>query len=508
LNFVLANNFTSQIETQVQLFDSRDFISDVAVASTTSLIPKKFTGGVVTLVSSAGFNLPEGKRFRDPTPTTLPSSVVALINAGILFIVDIEDMPSTTALAAQPLRIKQLEADFTVTTGQTTNIIRIRNPEEIDYSVEASTNIIPYVHQDGMVFTFDNSIFDTTDIQISLSGTNSTTIDWMDGAGNILTSSVADNDYETEIGLFLSGEVDYNVKKPSSTNTAMETVAYPGSFNGYVTAIIKGDATGRLLISGGRKKIIEVANWGTTNTTSMFGTFNQCSNLKTVPNYRWPTTVYTCQDMFAECTNLNCDLDTWNTSNVRAMRGMFRQAIQFNGDITTWDTSNVSTFRGMFNLAVNFNQPIGSWDTTGIEHFFTNGIATVPEGALVSMFNGISASPTVFNQDISTWDTTNARSFIAMFDNSLFNQPLNSWNTSNVTRMDQMFKDGVFNQPLNLWNTSNVTNMFEMFNNNAVFDQDISGWCVELIPSKPSGFDSNTNPNWIEAEKPNWGAPC
>jgi hypothetical protein len=55
---------------------------------------------------------------------------------------------------------------------------------------------------------------------------------------------------------------------------------------------------------------------------------------------------------------------------------------------------------------------------------------------------------------------------------------------------------------------SNVNNMTNMFLRNNDFDQDISGWCVEQIPSKPSGFDTNTNANWIEAEKPDWGAPC
>jgi len=53
---------------------------------------------------------------------------------------------------------------------------------------------------------------------------------------------------------------------------------------------------------------------------------------------------------------------------------------------------------------------------------------------------------------------------------------------------------------------SNVTNMTFTFNNATVFNQDLSGWCVESIPSEPASFATGsalTAPN-----KPNWGAIC
>ena len=45
-----------------------------------------------------------------------------------------------------------------------------------------------------------------------------------------------------------------------------------------------------------------------------------------------------------------------------------------------------------------------------------------------------------------------------------------------------------------------------MFANATDFNQDLSQWCVSLIPSIPSGFDSNT-PKWIGgvATRPQWG---
>jgi hypothetical protein len=44
-----------------------------------------------------------------------------------------------------------------------------------------------------------------------------------------------------------------------------------------------------------------------------------------------------------------------------------------------------------------------------------------------------------------------------------------------------------------------------MFRNAGSFDQDISGWCVTLIPTKPTDFDTATSASWITAEKPIWG---
>jgi len=47
--------------------------------------------------------------------------------------------------------------------------------------------------------------------------------------------------------------------------------------------------------------------------------------------------------------------------------------------------------------------------------------------------------------------------------------------------------------------------MSYMFCDASAFNQNLSGWCVTLIPSKPSGFDDGatswTDPNW----RPVWG---
>ena len=50
--------------------------------------------------------------------------------------------------------------------------------------------------------------------------------------------------------------------------------------------------------------------------------------------------------------------------------------------------------------------------------------------------------------------------------------------------------------------------MTGMFSSASSFDQDISSWCVSLIPTKPTDFDTGTLVSWTTAEKPNWGAVC
>ena len=81
----------------------------------------------------------------------------------------------------------------------------------------------------------------------------------------------------------------------------------------------------------------------------------------------------------------------------------------------------------------------------------------------------------------------------------------NIWDFSNISSMANMFSNcNSFNDPgLASWDVSNINNMNAMFFNNTSFNQDLSGWCVPLIPSLPSGFDSGAT-SWV-LPKPIWG---
>ena len=81
----------------------------------------------------------------------------------------------------------------------------------------------------------------------------------------------------------------------------------------------------------------------------------------------------------------------------------------------------------------------------------------------------------------------------------------NNWDVSSVQFMANMFNNCTsFNDPgLVSWDVSNVTNMDGMFFLNTLFNQDLSGWCVTLIPSLPTSFATST-PAWV-LPKPVWG---
>ena len=79
-----------------------------------------------------------------------------------------------------------------------------------------------------------------------------------------------------------------------------------------------------------------------------------------------------------------------------------------------------------------------------------------------------------------------------------FNGDVSSWDVSSVTNMESMFRDASsFNQNIGDWDVSNVTNMDYMFYGATNFDlfvpSDLSGWCVQNIPSLPSWFAVNSS---------------
>jgi len=92
-----------------------------------------------------------------------------------------------------------------------------------------------------------------------------------------------------------------------------------------------------------------------------------------------------------------------------------------------------------------------------------------------------------------------------------------NWNTSQLTSMNNMFNGSICDIFYNVgrasirdlsiiesWNTSNVTDMTAMFWGCNIFDEDLSGWCVDQIASAPTDFDTRTL-NW-QGSRPIWGS--
>jgi len=54
------------------------------------------------------------------------------------------------------------------------------------------------------------------------------------------------------------------------------------------------------------------------------------------------------------------------TTPITDMVGVFANNTNFNQDISSWDVSNVTSMNGMFFGANSFNQPIGNWDVSNV----------------------------------------------------------------------------------------------------------------------------------------------
>jgi surface protein len=119
------------------------------------------------------------------------------------------------------------------------------------------------------------------------------------------------------------------------------------------------------------------------------------------------------------------------------------------------------------------------------------------------------------------WNLENVTDMSFMFYNATnFNSAsITGWNTENVTNMESMFEgasgyDGNLSTIEN-WKVTKVSNMNNMFKGATSFNQDISIWDVELIDSKPDGFDEGCLATWVgfgSADKEgqvgeDWGRP-
>jgi surface protein len=284
-----------------------------------------------------------------------------------------------------------------------------------------------------------------------------------------------------------------------------------------------------------------VSSWNVSRVTNMQSMFNRCyvfnqslSNWErnTVGNVSSLSNVTNMSQMFWQNFDFNQPINNWNVSACTTMSEMFVDSVSFNQPIGNWAVSKVTSFVGMFrraggtSSAMTFNQNIGTWNlntTAPIDmnqmfqnsNVFNNGGSPSISGwtttrvtNMSSMFNGAIA----FNQPLSGWNVSNVTTMRSMFSNCfIFNQNIGNWDVSSVTIMQGMFIEANdFNNggsnTIKDWDVSNVTDMINMFRNATDFNQDLSDWCVTLIPSAPTAFDSGaTSWSGSPGTRPQWG---
>jgi surface protein len=294
-----------------------------------------------------------------------------------------------------------------------------------------------------------------------------------------------------------SGTIDWGDGSTSALSYANRTHVYASSgiYNVTISGTIEGFG---FYVSGDRRKITDISNWGTLTITNGDSAFESCTNLDITATDAPTFTTTNLRDFFKGCTSLTTpDFSNWDTSGITSMETMFEGCSNFNGNITTWDVSNVVDFcrpdgtSGFLNNCYLFDQDIGGWNITSATQLgsffkscrvFNQDISNWNVSGITIMV-GTFRDARLFNQDISSWDVSSVTSMSSMFREAYdFNQDISGWNTSSVTSMSGMFRSASdFNQPIGTWNTSLVTNMSEMLFDADGFSQNIGNWDVNQV---------------------------
>ena len=222
-------------------------------------------------------------------------------------------------------------------------------------------------------------------------------VDWGDGNDNTLTTWNVDrsNTYTTAgtYDITISGEFDgFNFFDESTSRLLIREIKQWG--------IVRFLTGGSCFINCSNLTISATDAPDLTNVTSMFGFFNGCSSLTTIPGsslWSFPS-VTNMQALFKDATNFNADISAWDVSGVESFQEMFRSAINFNSNISSWSTTSATNMLRMFQSARTFNQDIGGWYTNNVPSFF-----------------GMFFDADAFDQDISGWVVTALTDATAMF---------------------------------------------------------------------------------------------
>ena len=239
------------------------------------------------------------------------------------------------------------------------------------------------------------------------------------------------------------------------------------NFDGYFKVV--GDVKSVFIRLRGLTDIEGLENLDTSEATTMYAWFSQCSSLKHVDLSHFNTSnVKNMYCMFDRCTNLeDLDLSKFDTSQVKDMSYMFAGCKSLKElDLQNFNTSQVTNMSWMFAGCESLEKlNVTSFNTTNVKD-------------MSYMFNHCAS---LTNIDVHSFDTKNVENMKAMFsmyysyksdtssvfgwDSSLVSLDLSNFNTSKVTDMSFMFMKCTKLKDLNIskFNTSQVTTMNSMF---------------------------------------------
>ena len=239
------------------------------------------------------------------------------------------------------------------------------------------------------------------------------------------------------------------------------------NFDGYFKVV--GEVKSVFIRLKGLTDIVGLENVDTSEATTMYAWFSQCSSLKHVDLSHFNTSnVKNMYCMFDRCTNLeDLDLSKFDTSQVKDMSYMFAGCKSLKElDLQNFNTSQVTNMSWMFAGCESLKKlNVTSFNTTNVKD-------------MSYMFNHCAS---LTNIDVHSFDTKNVENMASMFsmyykyssdtssvfgwDSSLVSLDLSNFNTSKVTDMSFMFMKCTKLKDLNIssFDTSQVTTMNSMF---------------------------------------------
>lgn len=264
---------------------------------------------------------------------------------------------------------------------------------------------------------------------------------------------------------------------------------------------------------------LNLSGWNLTNLDTAAYCFYYCTQTANININGWVTSnkLKNIARMF-EQSYVDANLNTWDFSGVLGHTSTstgaytaFRSNSVFNngGVAPNWDMSSVTNTYGLFlgctSLAVDMSG-INLTNTATANNMFqscSSFNAGLPQfGSALTNIGSLLYNASIFNHpSIITLDVSNVTNFVAVFlQASTFNQDISGWDVSNGVDFNSMLRLTPFNQNISGWNTSKATNMLTMLDSTPNFNQDLSGWPVPLIPTRPTGFSGMST-----ALEPVWG---
>ena len=214
---------------------------------------------------------------------------------------------------------------------------------------------------------------------------------------------------------------------------------------------------------------LDLSKFDTSQVKDMSYMFAGCKSLKELDLQHFDTSKVTNMSyMFAGCESLEkLNVTSFNTTNVKDMSFMFNHCASLtNIDVHSFDTKNVENMKAMFSMYYSYSSDTSSvfgWDSSLVSLDLSN-FKTSKVTDMSSMFFKCTK---LKDLNISSFDTSQVTNMISMFNgcNKLTYLDLRNFDTANVTDMSYMFRDTNSLVGLNLssFNTSKVTSMSQMF---------------------------------------------